>query len=104
MSYSRFEFSCEMWVSYFGSLCTNGCADRQAAHFLLTLSLQHFFATPLSIIARQGTMAAPALTIRSPLARAQHAVPAARVSAPRLASFVGRPALPLRKVGRCHSD
>ena len=44
-------------------------------------------------------MAAPAMSIRSPLARAQHAVPVTRASAPRSAPFVGRPALPLRKVG-----
>jgi len=43
------------------------------------------------------TMAAPAMIIRSPLARAQHAVPVTRASAPRSAPFVGRPALPLRK-------
>ena len=51
------------------------------------------------IVTHIDNMAAPAMSIRSPLARAQHAVPVTRASAPRSAPFVGRPALALRKVG-----
>ena len=50
------------------------------------------------------TMAAPAMSIRSPLVRALHAVPVTRASAPRSAPFVGRPALPMRKVGKGSLD